>query len=566
MRAAILFLGLTLFACAALPSSPPADEAREIDSFLERLEAFGMHGQILVARGGEVILHEGYGYADDATGRPITKHTLFNIGSLAKQFTAAAVLKLRAAGALELEDPIERHLTDLPLDKRGITIHQLLTHTSGLPYHDDPDTFLRRPLAFQPGTEFSYSNPGYMLLARIVEAASGRGFTEFVQEEIFDAAGLEHTVFLGHSPWPSEDNAHAYTDGTDQGPVDEWELDAASLGPGGVASNTADLHRWERSLATGRVLPAEERRLFRTPHVEQGPPGGGYAYGWMTYRTERDTRVVMHQGNHGGFNADHRRYLDEDITLIFLSNRFGDGRSMRDAVVNDVSRILSGGDRASPPATLPESPRDLSDLEGVYELVGTGGVSVEASDAGLSVTGLDQSALTAIFSPDATADELLFLARSNQRGEEALSSAMRGDFAGLDVLMANGLPQPATQNWLRTKFQDLGARFGRPRAARSIGTALAGDDRSGRTWVELEYEHQRELLQLTWDVETIIHLTTVEAVAPRRFLPRSDTEFVAYDLFTQRTATLTFEEPGTPRARVTIHTPAGPLVATRVTG
>ena len=170
----------------------------------------GFSGAVLVARGGKVVLHEGYGWADLAKTAPVTRETRFYIASITKQFTAAAVLKLEERGRLGLADPVGKHLPGVPPDKAAVTIHQLLTHTSGLGQDYAADgirdraeavrAVLAKPLKSPPGAQFRYSNDGYNLLAVIVEVVSGESYESFLRQNLLRPAGMSRTGFWGETP------------------------------------------------------------------------------------------------------------------------------------------------------------------------------------------------------------------------------------------------------------------------------------------------------------------------------------------------------------------------------
>ena len=178
----------------AIPTDPAraqtpvhGPKAARIHEYLTRATAFGFSGSVLVARDGEIVLHAGYGKADRDAGVPVTPETVFDIGSITKQFTAAAILALEEEGKLRVEDPISRFFDEVPADKRAITVHLLLTHSSGLrggfggDYQRMPRDSLVRlvldsELLWAPGTRFRYSNEGYSLLGAIVEQLSGRSY------------------------------------------------------------------------------------------------------------------------------------------------------------------------------------------------------------------------------------------------------------------------------------------------------------------------------------------------------------------------------------------------------
>jgi CubicO group peptidase (beta-lactamase class C family) len=173
---------------------------------MRRLVPFGFNGSLLIARGDEVVLSRGYGTADRERGTPFTAETPFYIGSLTKQFTAAGILKLEMEGRLRVTDSIGRFFPDAPADKRNITLHQLLTNSSGL--WDMPggvDSLRTRDQAIRdiladslrtaPGATYAYSNAGFVLLAAVVEIASGMPYERYLRDRLWAPAGMTHTGY-----------------------------------------------------------------------------------------------------------------------------------------------------------------------------------------------------------------------------------------------------------------------------------------------------------------------------------------------------------------------------------
>ena len=240
-----------------------------IDSYFEALESGGFSGTVLVARKGELLLHKGYGLADRERKTPCTTETVFDIGSITKQFTAAAILKLETEGKLRVEDRLSQHLEGVPEDKKDITLHHLLTHTSGLDhaYGEDDDyaprdlavrLFLRMPLLTAPGERYHYSNPGFSLLAAVVEKLSGMTYEEYLHDRFFRPAGMTQTGYflprwnvLGVSRNYSGDEDNGWTFNRNWGPEGPyWHL----YGNGGILTTSGDLHKWEQALMSDRFL------------------------------------------------------------------------------------------------------------------------------------------------------------------------------------------------------------------------------------------------------------------------------------------------------------------------
>lgn len=357
------FAGMMLLAFAETP--PPAKTpqdardpkaAQDIGSKLDRfLVESGFRGCVLVAKDGKVVLEKGYGEADHERHLPFKTDTLVSIGSITKQFTAAAILKLEMEGKLKVEDSIAVFFPDAPEDKRAITIHQLLTHTAGLEsdFAKDYDAvgrdeYVRRILTSKlrsaPGAEHDYANSGYSLLGAIVEIASKQPYETYLQGHLFEPAGMHETGYK----LPKWDKARApvgYLDGKRWGTMFEkaWAEDGpywALRANGGIESTLADLWKWSRALDGDGVLsPAAKKKMF-TPHVKEGPQADShYGYGWAIFTTPWGTRLIAHDGGNGIFSADFRRYVDDGIVVITASN---DSRVKAWKFSGPLARIVHG--------------------------------------------------------------------------------------------------------------------------------------------------------------------------------------------------------------------------------
>jgi CubicO group peptidase (beta-lactamase class C family) len=312
--------------------NPPAakgDVERDVDALLSPLlERDLISGSILIARRGKVLLAKGYGLANREHGIPNTPDTRFRIGSISKQFTSMAIFLLAQEGALRLEDPLSRYLPGYP---RGdeITLHMLLTHTSGIPSYnalegyaeqlsrslgiDEAIAFFEEePLEFTPGGSWAYSNSGYVLLAKVIELASGICFAGFLWERIFKplkmwSSGIdEFTVIL-----PGRATGHGNRgDGVYRA---SYRYMPFSSGASSMYSTVRDLHRWDRALHGEALLEREGGKRMMTPVI------GNYACGW--YRWEERGRVLVeHSGAVNGFQSQISRYPEEELLIVSLFN------------------------------------------------------------------------------------------------------------------------------------------------------------------------------------------------------------------------------------------------------
>ena len=315
---------------------PDAEVTAALQTYLTGRESEGFSGVVLVARGDTVLLERGYGFLEAGHTARVTPDSVFTTGSITKQFTAAAILKLEMQGKLSTGDRLSARLPGVPEDKRDITLHHLLTHTAGLPPASgddlDPiarDSFVRlvlgRPLEGPIG-RFKYSNVGYSLLAAVIERVSGQPYETYLAEQLFGPAGMRETGYA-RPAWPAARLARAVNDdGTDRGTFGEtampngtpgWHL----LGNGGILSTARDMFRWHQALTGTAVLDeAEKAKLFRG-WVDEGG-GSFYGYGWSTEDTPFG-RLITHNGGNRYFFADFLRYTDTGVIVYYTTNSRG---------------------------------------------------------------------------------------------------------------------------------------------------------------------------------------------------------------------------------------------------
>jgi CubicO group peptidase (beta-lactamase class C family) len=334
----VCLVGILVIAGAGRGQNPDAKTSTaRVSDYLNRLEAVGFTGSVLVEIDGRKVISRGYGFRNAAAHLKNTPDTVFDIGSITKQFTAAGILKLEMQGKLTTGDKITKYFSGVPADKSGITIHQLLRHAAGLPsvvggdYEKiGEDEFIAKvmqaPLKFEPGTQFSYSNVGYSLLAMIIERASGQKYEKFLYCNLWHAAGMETT---GYSR-PAFDEVMVATgykaDAAWGKPTGkEWGGDAPYWhlkGNGGVLSTTEDLYKWHRALLADDILSKQAKQQYYHPPLRPGEDENSYyAYGWAIQRTRRNTVLARHNGTNRIFYADVFRFIDERVAVVFLSNK-----------------------------------------------------------------------------------------------------------------------------------------------------------------------------------------------------------------------------------------------------
>ena len=373
VRLSLVVLSLMLTNCAgqsvaitpSITESPllsPTLESESLSSkidktlnLLTKRDAFT--GAVLVARNGEVLFSQGYGLADRDQDLPNTPQTKYRLGSITKQFTAMAILMLQAQGKLTVQDPVCRYISECPEMWQGITIHQLLTHTSGIPdFTGLPDyeitrsmpssplqtmaRFKDRPMDFKPGEKWSYSNSNYIVLGYIIETASGRSYETFLQKNIFESVQMKNTGY-DHNDGSLARGYTGFYDHWDNADYVDMTIPYAA---GGLYSTIEDLYRWDQVLYTEQLVSRDLLQLMFTPQANIPTTGLSYGYGWVIGEMNNH-QAVSHGGglegfatairgytsNSGngfkdnrdlvGFAAEITRYIDDKVTIIILSNR-----------------------------------------------------------------------------------------------------------------------------------------------------------------------------------------------------------------------------------------------------
>lgn len=348
---------LFFFACLVRVHASDQDLTPRMQAYLTRAAQSGLFsGAVLVARDRKVLFRNGYGMASLEYDIPNTPKTRFDIASVSKTFTATLILKLQEQGKLNVQDPISKYLADCPDAWREITIHHLLTHTSGiLNYTELPDQFERRalasfipdamnrikkmPLQFKPGEKFDYSNTGYKLLHSIIEKASGTSFDAYLQATILGPLKMTDTGVLESAGVRNpiiRNLARGYTDGV--GPLEIAPWVHASYG-GGMYSTVDDLYLWGQSFFTGELLSPKSRSAAFTPVK------GNYGYGWFIFNDAKHP-FVMHGGNIPGYGLTIALYPKERVTIVVASNL---DTAPTSRIHDDLAKIVFGEKYDLPP-------------------------------------------------------------------------------------------------------------------------------------------------------------------------------------------------------------------------
>lgn len=320
-----LAMAIGVFSCRA-DDQPAVDIPQEIERQVLRLTEGGFWGTVVVARGDQEIYRGTFGLADYRS-RPHDEKTRYEIASVSKQFVSVAIYRLAEQGLLDVEDPIGDYFSSLPAPHRDITIHQLLTHTSGLPenfvlpYNSTAtrDELIRSMARFdllaEPGSVYAYCNGGYAVLAALIEIVSGDTFEQYLTDQVFSVAGLEHTSFVGQPVPAGAQDAHRLGRSGYSQIASDWHSGWGYKGMGGIVATADDLLRWTQALADETLLSDESKERMWAPT----PVSAYMASGWKLNRL-RGQRALTHGGGVEGFGTMLTYLRDEDITIAVLSN------------------------------------------------------------------------------------------------------------------------------------------------------------------------------------------------------------------------------------------------------
>lgn len=412
--------------------------AEKLDLYLSRSVPFGFSGALLVEKDGKVVLNKGYGMAVRSKNIPNTANTVFSVGSLTKQFTAAGIMKLEMMGKLNTEDRLDTYFEDVPEDKKAITLHHLLTHTSGVVDAVGPDyqeleredlvkKVFTEPLQHPPGEEFAYSNSGYSLLAAIIEKVSGQKYEEFMREQLWLPAGMKCTGYR-LPDWEKKTVAHWYVGEKDNGiPLDKpypyWNL----VGNGGVLSTTSDMLKWHHALLGDKILsPAVKKKMF-TPFLNE------YGYGWDVIRDERGLLIQHDGGSMLGNSAEMRRYIDKGIVTVLFCNQSYGSRTLMEVVRDKIENLVFGGEVSVAPEIRSLDKEDLEKYSGLYALSDFNRIKVETMGDGLKISPIGQEAINALFDAGEEKGRLYHL--YNNLSVNVMVPALSGDYEDFSQVM-----------------------------------------------------------------------------------------------------------------------------------
>jgi CubicO group peptidase (beta-lactamase class C family) len=407
MRSArIVFVSIIILTTACLPLPVTAEDlAREVDKLVAKVAAADTPGcSVAIARSGEVIYKHAIGMADLEHNVALTTDSVFDIGSVSKEFTAASIVLLGQAGKLKLSDPLRKFIPELPATYGPITLDHLIHHTAGVPdvlglwalqhdglgqthvsqneadvhdgngdFHYSTEDFLNmlsrvESLQFTPGEHFAYSNSNYMLLAIVVQRASGKSLREYAEENIFKPLGMSHTQFVDDHGLIVRDRAIGFV----KNKSGAWFRDANVndlVGDGGVYTTADDLLRWNRNFDTGQVGGPDFLKVMLLPVRLSSGKELGYG-GGLFLQKYRGLPVVGHSGGSSAYQAEFLRFPDQGFAVAALCNTLANPSDLAYEIADLFLRAELRGQpertRFRPPARIDVSSDTLSEYAGDY--------------------------------------------------------------------------------------------------------------------------------------------------------------------------------------------------------
>jgi CubicO group peptidase (beta-lactamase class C family) len=336
---------------------------QNLNSYFEKCEEIQIcNGTVFVVENGKTIFNKTMGISGVTPEKKLSNDHQFDIGSITKQFAAAAIMRLNDKGLLSFDDDLRSHLPDLPYE--GITLRHLLNHTSGLPEAFGYYTQLYRsgqvndnitndhllsvlvkeriPMVSKPGEKWSYNNTGYALLASVVEKVSSQSFAEFLEDEFFTPLNMQDTVLRQPATEAEiKDRAYGFKLAEDGNlrPYDQIPFFYIA-GSGGIYSTSADLHLWERALSAGHLVSDKSWNEAIKPAKLLDGSEYPYGFGWSLKPSEMGEARIAHGGHWRGFRAALEMFPSKDRSIIMLTNNGADDSV--DQAIDDIEAMLDG--------------------------------------------------------------------------------------------------------------------------------------------------------------------------------------------------------------------------------
>ncbi len=551
------FIFPILFFAFQLSAEGPADKIPNVERYLAKAVDHGYSGAVLIAHNGNVLLKKGYGLADSKNNVPFTADTIFDIGSITKQFTAACILKLEMKGKLSVQDPITKFFDNVPADKQEITIHNLLTHTAGLvdSLGEDEELIGRQEylkkafdskLLHKPGT-FDYSNVGYSILAAIVEKVSGKEYEQFLNEQILKPAGMEHTGYV-LPKWDHSQMAIGYRNNEEWGTTFDksqypkgvtWHL----RGNGGILSTVGDMYLWSRAIRSNSILSEEAKKKYFAPYAPEGDEKHSYAYGWDISENDRKEKVIGHDGGNGYFMDTMTMLPDKDFVVIVSTNR---NPKNTNVITERIDRLMFENLEELDAAFIKK-------FSGQYVLPSGAKVPTSFNENDEAVLILNHPEPWKLFG-GSDSDQPQEMENFNQKSTKLIEAIKEQDAATTSSL--SGWSTEETGSFLQQFNKRIGVELGTWKDTQIIGTVGRRNGTYHLTGVRISSENKEEFRMIIWQGDRVMDLRPLPDGNTKSFEHVKDNEFNSDS--NNRTIRFTTDDKG---ALLVLATAAGDVTA-----
>ncbi len=502
---------------------------QRVERYLTKATVRGYSGSVLLAMNGKILLKNGYGMADTEKAFPFKADTIFDIGSITKQFTAACILKLEMEEKLSVNDPLSKFFDAAPQDKKTLTLHQLLTHTAGMVDglgSDEEmislDDYLKKAFAadliHEPG-KYEYSNAGYSILAAVVEKTTGEDYEKYLREKLLLPAGMKETGYV-LPQWDKARMATGYRNNRRWGTTFEqsqyekgvtWHL----KGNGGIHSTVSDLYLWYQALRKNEILTEKAKQKYFTPYVQEGEGvDSSYGYGWSIRLDEQKHKTISHNGGNGYFMATMAMIPEIDFVVIASTNR---NPKNKDVIAERIAQLML---------------TDLKELDdsfvtqyaGTYRLPSGSRFSVDFNENDRAVFHLDQSEPWVMLGGD-DSDNKKTAEQFDARTSELLKAALSGNVERVSSLA--GLPVAELSEMVGNFRKRLEEANGKWKDLEVLGSVSRRKGTFYLTPVRLLFERGNEYRLAVWKGETLVDLRESPEGNTKEFEPQGENRFRA---------------------------------------
>lgn len=501
-----------------------------IDKYLNRTTKDGFSGVALVAHKGKIIFAKGYGLANREKNLKFDKNSVFDIGSITKQFTGAAIMKLEMQGKLKTSDKMSKYLPGTPKHMQKVTLHHLLTHSAGLPgsIGDDDEVLnkkaflkeiFKRKLKSSYG-KYSYSNVGYSLLAIVVEEISGMSYEQFLQKNIFKPAGMTQTGYT-LPKWNNKNLVIGYKDKARWGTTNvECHYDQGVTynlrGNGGIMSTVLDMHKWYEAIKNNTVLSKEAIKKYIGKQIKSG--GGYYGYGWGT-EAKPGREITWHNGGNGFFDDFMGYYLKEDLMIMVACN-YGEAS---DPYAHQIDRIIHGEFKAM-------DDKIAAQYAGEYALPSGKKFNVRFSADNQLVLPVNAAELFTLFS--GSADDNKAIADDYSRKIQELSNTLlKEDYAAygkIEHQYVPGMTETAIEKQMKGGLTRFRTMMGALKSVKVLGSVARRGGKYYLTAVKLAFDKGNKYFFHTWKGKELIDMNLYsESGMTKKFDYKGGKKFVA---------------------------------------